>query len=114
MRGGVFAFPRRFRFRKNFVVSFAPDLAEELWRELGHEGSIHAAPWPEWDAELAAEEHQEIAVAIDGRTRVVLAVRPETAEEEIERLARELPAVCRRLESWKGWCSSRVTSSTSF
>ena len=35
---------------------FAPHLAEELWRELGHEGPVLRAAWPEADPELARDD----------------------------------------------------------
>ena len=36
---------------------FAPHIAEELWEQLGHTGSMFDAGWPAFDAALAAEEH---------------------------------------------------------
>ena len=34
----------------------APHLAEELWERSGKTYSVHNQAWPDWDAELAAEE----------------------------------------------------------
>ena len=38
------------------LAPFVPHLAEELWRELGGEGSVFRQPWPEWDPALV-EDH---------------------------------------------------------
>lgn len=48
---------------------FAPHLAEELWRELGREGSVLDAAWPESDARLAKEDTVEIAIQVNGKVR---------------------------------------------
>jgi len=91
-----------FRFAVETMVQllspFAPHLAEELWQGLGHDGSVHEAPWPQWDPDLIEEDVREISVAVDGRRRAVMEVSPGTPGEEIERMARELPAVSRRLK----------------
>ena len=38
------------------LAPFAPHFSEELWQELGHEGSIHSAKWPTWDETLIVEK----------------------------------------------------------
>src|SRR5208282_5892279 len=38
------------------LAPFAPYLAAELWEELGEEGEILRAPWPQSDPELARED----------------------------------------------------------
>jgi leucyl-tRNA synthetase len=48
---------------------FAPHLGEELWRRLGHEGTIAFAPWPTWDESKLAVDTIELAVQISGKTR---------------------------------------------
>ena len=32
------------------LAPFAPHITEELWNQTGHEASVHAQPWPKWDA----------------------------------------------------------------
>ena len=47
----------------------APHLAEELWQRTGNDYSIHNQRWPEWDAELAAEEQITLVVQVNGKVR---------------------------------------------
>ena len=69
------------------LAPFAPHLAEELWRAMGHETSVHEQPWPSYDPEMLVEEEVEMAVQINGRVRDKLVV-PVTADREtVEQLA---------------------------
>src|SRR5204862_41992 len=48
------------------MAPFAPHLAEELWRRLGHAGSLAHAPWPAWDPALCIEDTVTLAVQVNG------------------------------------------------
>jgi leucyl-tRNA synthetase len=51
------------------LAPFAPHIAEELWRKLGHEGSLTYVSWPEFDPALVQDESQEYVVQVNGRVR---------------------------------------------
>ncbi len=68
---------------------FAPHVAEELWHELGHEGFILKAAWPEADPELAREDQIEVPVQVNGKLRSRLSIARGMDRAEVERLARE-------------------------
>lgn len=51
------------------LAPFAPHIAEELWEAAGHKGSIHLAPWPEYDAGAIVEDEVTIVVQINGKIR---------------------------------------------
>jgi leucyl-tRNA synthetase len=51
------------------LAPFAPHLAEELWRKLGHEGTLTYVPWPDFDPALAQEQSQEYVVQVNGKVR---------------------------------------------
>jgi leucyl-tRNA synthetase len=52
------------------LAPFAPFAAEELWRtDLGHGGSVHAAAWPSFEADLAAEDTVTLVVQVNGKVR---------------------------------------------
>ena len=77
---------------------FAPHLAEELWRELGHDGQVLRASWPEADPELAREDQVEVVVQVNGKLRARLAVPRGTGRDELERLARDDPKATPHIE----------------
>lgn len=75
------------------LAPVAPFIADELWSQTGHSGSVHAQCWPVWDAELAAEETQEIAVQINGRVRAAIPVEPGASAEAVQQIALSHPKV---------------------
>ena len=60
----------------------APHLAEELWERTGRPYSIHNQRWPEWDAELAAEEQITLVVQVNGKLRDRILVPVDIGEAE--------------------------------
>jgi leucyl-tRNA synthetase len=69
------------------LAPMAPHISEELWSRRGKPYSIHRQPWPAFDEALIAAEMIELPVQVDGKLRDRLTVAPDTAPEEIERLA---------------------------
>ena len=63
------------------VAPFAPHLAEELWEQFGHEGSVFDAGWPAFDEALVAEEMTTIAVQVNGKTRGTIQVPPGSGQQ---------------------------------
>ena len=63
------------------LAPFAPYLADELWRALGNESSVHLAPFPEADAAVAQEETVTIAVQVAGKVRGTVSV-PRGSDQE--------------------------------
>jgi leucyl-tRNA synthetase len=51
------------------IAPFAPHMAEELWEQLGGEGSVCDAQWPEWNEEYLVESQVKMGVAFNGKTR---------------------------------------------
>ena len=58
-----------------------PHIAEELWARTGRPYSIHQQSWPEFDAELAAEETITLVVQINGKLRARMDVPADISEE---------------------------------
>lgn len=77
---------------------FAPYMAEELWAELGRDGPVLHAKWPDFDPALAREDEVEVVVQINGKLRARLAVPSGTSREKIETLATSDPKVVPHLE----------------
>ena len=70
------------------LAPLGPFLAEELWRvALGHDTSVHVAPWPSFDPVLAREDHVVLVVQVDGKVRDKFDVSPDISESDAESLA---------------------------
>ncbi|NCO69572.1 MAG: class I tRNA ligase family protein, partial [Acidobacteria bacterium] len=70
----------------------APHITEELWRLLGHDGTLLRAGWPRWDAGLLARQVVTIAVQVNGKLRATVAAEPGLAAEPATALARTAAA----------------------
>jgi leucyl-tRNA synthetase len=66
------------------LAPFAPFLAAELWEQLGEEGAILRAPWPQSDTGLAKEDEIEIPVQINGKLVAVIRVPAGSDPKTIE------------------------------
>ena len=81
------------------VAPFAPHIAEELWRRLGHKGSIFdGANWPEFDPAKAAERVARVAVQVNGRVRGTVSAPVGADREAVVALAMSEPNVARHLQ----------------
>ncbi|MHB1317538.1 MAG: leucine--tRNA ligase [Anaerolineae bacterium] len=63
------------------IAPITPHIAEELWERLGGEYSVHEQRWPEWDADLAADEIITLIVQVNGRVRARIEVPAEIDEQ---------------------------------
>jgi len=78
---------------------FAPHVANEVAEELGSDGLMELAEWPEYDAALLVEDVVTIAVQINGRLRGTVDAAPDAMEEEIIALAKADENVAKHLSS---------------
>lgn len=74
------------------LAPFAPHLAEELWHEF-HHSSVFSALWPSVDEAALVADSFELVVQVSGKVRGKATVSTQVSEEEIKRLARELPNI---------------------
>lgn len=75
------------------LAPFAPHITAELWNEVIKEGSIHKAPWPEYDSEAAKVDEVEIALQINGKIRDKIIVPVDISSKELEEMALKQPRV---------------------
>jgi len=66
-----------------------PHVTEELWQALGHEPSVLAAGWPEYDEAACAEETLEIPIQVNGKLRARITVPADASEEAVREAALE-------------------------
>ncbi|HWB33112.1 MAG TPA: leucine--tRNA ligase [Acidobacteriaceae bacterium] len=87
-----------FRGLTLLLAPFAPFLAQELWAELGGEGAVFRAAWPEADAELARENEIEIPVQANGKLVVVVKLPAGSDEAAVKAAAMADAKVQARIE----------------
>jgi leucyl-tRNA synthetase len=73
------------------VAPLAPHIAEELWRRLGHAGTLAYHDFPQADAGLAAPSAVALPVQVNGKTRFVLTVPPGSGRADVEQALRAAP-----------------------
>ncbi len=69
---------------------FAPFIAEELWRALGHDGenaSIFKEKWPGYDEAMLVDETVTVVVQVNGKLRGQIQVPRDMDRAEVEKLA---------------------------
>lgn len=70
------------------LAPFAPHIAEELWQQIGKEGSIHTSAWPVHDEHYLTRDTITIVVQVNGKVRAQLEVSPDMTKEQILEVAR--------------------------
>ena len=60
----------------------APHITEELWSIARFDGRLYQQTWPEYDEAKTVEDTVEIAVQINGKTKVVISVSKDIAKED--------------------------------
>ncbi len=81
------------------VAPFAPHIAEELWRRLGHDESIfEGANWPAFDPARCVKNDARIAVQVNGRVRGTVLAPVGADRDEVMARARAEANVARHLE----------------
>jgi len=83
------------------LAPYAPYLAEELWHDLGEKESVHRQSWPKYDSRLVAAEIVTVVVQVDGKMRGKMELAAGTAEAEVLKQARAIPAVQAHLNGRK-------------
>ena len=48
---------------------FAPHITEELWQQMGENGLLSVAPWPQYDESKTVESTVEMAVQVNGKLK---------------------------------------------
>ena len=66
-----------------------PFITEELWQNLGHNGTISYEKWPTFDEKALVKDSFEVPVQVNGKLRGKIVVRESMSEEEIKSLALE-------------------------
>ncbi|MCD8439857.1 class I tRNA ligase family protein [Tenacibaculum finnmarkense] len=68
------------------ISPYAPHIAEELWNQLGHEGSISTIDFPKFEASYLVESSKNYPVSFNGKMRFTLELALDLSKEEIEEI----------------------------
>ncbi len=66
------------------VSPMTPHIGEEMWRMLGHKGSVFSSKWPEYDPKATIEDMVEIVIQVNGKVRSRLQVQADLSKEQIQ------------------------------
>ncbi len=77
---------------------FAPHIAEEIWSELGHEGSVLRAEWPKVNKDALARETVELVVQVNGKVRGRLTAAVDMPQADLEAVALAETSIQKHLE----------------
>ena len=80
------------------IAPFAPHVAEEMWHQLGNEGSVADARWPEWDESALGDSMVKYPVSFNGKMRFTLEAPADASKEDVEKAALADPAAAKWLE----------------
>lgn len=71
------------------IAPFAPHMGEELWEMLGGEDSVFHQAWPTYDESAMKDDEKEIAVQINGKTRVTINISVNDDKDTVIASAKE-------------------------
>lgn len=80
------------------LTPYAPHIAEELWSQLGNEGSILDASYPEYNAALLVESSKEYPVSVNGKLRTNMQLALDLDQKQVEELVLQNEVVQKWLE----------------
>ncbi len=67
----------------------APHITEELWESKNYGGRLYQTTWPEYDEAKTVESTVEIAVQINGKTKVTMNIGKEDPKDDVIAKAKE-------------------------
>ncbi|HET8838276.1 MAG TPA: DUF559 domain-containing protein [Flavobacteriaceae bacterium] len=66
------------------IAPFAPHIAEELWKKLGHSESISTAAFPIYEEKFVVENTKKYPISFNGKVKFTLELSLGLSKEEIE------------------------------
>lgn len=89
---GGFADKENWKFALNSLIQllapFAPHITEELWQQIGNEGSVHISNWPVYDEAYLVSDTMNIVVQVNGKVRANITVAADADQEAIGNAAK--------------------------
>ncbi len=67
------------------LTPYAPHIAEELWKQLGNDGSVIHAAYPQWEEKYTVENSKVYPIAVNGKARTELEFALDAEQSFIEK-----------------------------
>ncbi|WP_298184156.1 leucine--tRNA ligase [uncultured Pseudomonas sp.] len=80
------------------LAPITPHISHQLWQELGHDGAIIDAPWPQVDESALVQDTLTLVIQVNGKLRGQIEVSASASREEVEASARSNESVLRFTE----------------
>ncbi len=80
------------------ISPYAPHIAEELWFQLGHSGSISTVDFPVFDAKHLLETNKEYPVSFNGKMRFTIGLPLDLTAAQIEEIIMKDERTIKQLE----------------
>jgi leucyl-tRNA synthetase len=87
------------------LAPFAPHMSEELWQQMGEEGSIHISHWPVYNEKYLVQAKVALAVQINGKLRGEIEIDKDATEDAVVAAAKKQDKVA-------GYLKDRVVRQT--
>ena len=71
------------------IAPYAPHIAEELWKLLGHQESVSTATYPVYEEKYLVENSKEYPISFNGKMRFTMTLPLDLSKEEIEKAVME-------------------------
>jgi leucyl-tRNA synthetase len=66
------------------ISPYAPHIAEELWEQLGHKGSVSTVPFPVCEDKYLVESEKEYPVSFNGKMRFTIKLPLDLSVQQIQ------------------------------
>ena len=80
------------------ISPFAPHIAEELWYQLGHSGSISTIPFPVCEEKYLVESEKEYPVSFNGKMRFTIKLPLDLTVPQIQQIVMADERTIKQLE----------------
>ena len=71
------------------IAPFAPHIAEELWEEMGENGSVVDALWPQYDEQYLVENQMQLTISFNGKARFQMQFAVDADNDTIQKAVLE-------------------------
>ena len=75
---------------RNIVIllaPFVPHITEELWQDLGYEGSVYDQSWPSYNEKELRKDEVEIVIQINGKNKEKINIPGDATREDMLEIA---------------------------